>query len=307
MGTVCSFTLTGDENTAWEDLYKAADKVQETFYAIEKSCNIFDEKSELSKLNSAMKNAPVKCSEMLWQILLKARFFHQYSSGAFDVTIQPLMRLWGFYRKKQVLPSAEEIRKVKKNTGLEKVIFDVKKQTVFAGGSGRAFDLGGIAKGYALDKAAECAASLGIRRGLLDLGGNLRSLELPPGKNKEAHIIGIRDPNGGQNCIETVKMPNNMSIATSGNYERYVVIDNIRYTHILDGRTGRPVSGMLSVTVLTPEGVDSDALSTSIFILGEKFAEKVCKDFPRTSVLLFREENGKIVRKSFGRAFRKEP
>ena len=162
------------------------------------------------------------------------------------------------------------------------------------------FDLGGIAKGYALDRAAATAAEHGIRRGLLDLGGNLRTLELPPSGKKKNHIIGIRDPRGGHKSIEIISMPNNMSMATSGNYERYVVIDNIRYTHILDGRTGHPVSGMLSVTVLTPEGVHSDALSTGIFILGESFAEKVYKDFPGSSILLFREEKGKLIRKSWG-------
>ena len=304
MGTICHIRLTGEAGTSAEKMKAAADAVQDTFYRIEKICNIFDEKSALSRINQALeKSLQAKCPEEdLWKILLEARFFYQYTEGAFDVTIAPLMRLWGFHRKNVRLPSPGEIAEAKKNTGLDKCIFnDTKRLISSRKGFYPQFDLGGIAKGYALDKAAETAAKYGIRRGLLNLGGNLRTLELPPTEKKKNHMIGIRDPRGGQKSIEIIAMPNNMSMATSGNYERYAVIDNIRYTHILDGRTGHPVSGMLSVTVLTPQGIHSDALSTGIFILGENFAEKVYKDFPGTSILLFREEKGKLIRKSWGK------
>ena len=304
MGTVCQFRLTGEEGTSPEMVRKAADAVQDTFYRIEKLCNVFDEKSALSRINRALKNSSsAKCPENdLWEILLAARYFYRYSGGAFDVTIGPLMRLWGFYRKKAHLPSGEEITVIKKSTGLDHCIFDDTKQIKVIGmGCVPQFDLGGIAKGYALDKAAETAAQYGIKRGLLDLGGNLRTLEFSSERKEKYHLIGIRDPKGGSSCAEKIKMPGNMSISTSGNYERYVVINNIRYTHILDGRTGIPVSGMLSVTVMTPEGIHSDALSTAIFILGENFAEKVYKDFPDTSIVLFREEKGQIIRKGWGR------
>ena len=303
MGTLCQFRLTGEKGTSPEKMKEAADAVQDTFYRIEKICNIFDKTSSLSRINQALeKSIQAECPEEdLWKILLEARFFYRYTGGAFDVTIAPLMRLWGFHRKKAILPASGEIASAKKNTGLDKCIFDdTAKMISSRKGYSPQFDLGGIAKGYALDKAAETAAKYGIRRGLLDLGGNLRTLELPPEKKKKNHLIGIRDPRGDNKSIEKIEMPNNMSMATSGNYERYVVIDNIRYTHILDGRTGYPVSGMLSVTVLTPRGVHSDALSTSIFILGESFAEKVYKDFPGTSILLFREEKGLLIRKSWG-------
>lgn len=307
MGTICSFRLIGEENTSPEELAAAADKVQDTFYQIEKICNIFDPGSELALLNEKMNSSPGVCSPRLWEILHEARYFYRYSSGAFDISILPLMRLWGFYRKRAVLPTEKEIREAKKNTGLDKVFFDDARHTVFVPSPAKIrFDLGGIAKGYALDQAAECAAKYGIRRGLLDLGGNLRSLEKAPGRNKPYHIIGIRDPEGGNFSVENVVLPNNMSIATSGSYERHVFIGGKRYTHILDARTALPVSsGILSATVLTGKGIHSDALSSCVFILGEAFAKKVCRDFPDSSILIYKEENGKIVRKSFGRAFQK--
>ncbi|MBO4303075.1 MAG: FAD:protein FMN transferase [Lentisphaeria bacterium] len=305
MGTVCSFRLVGEAGRSPEEMALAADAVQESFREVERICSRFDEKSELSSLNRNMHRSPVKVSLLLWGILVEAKFFHSYTSGAFDVTIAPLMGLWGFHRKKALLPSREAIARTKAETGLEKVVFGEKEHSLFSPSGKLSFDLGGIAKGFALDYAAETAAKHGIRRGLLDLGGNLRSLELPPGNGKKNHIIGIRDPRGGNFSVEKIELPNGMSIATSGNYERYVLIGGIRYTHIIDPRTGSPVSGMLSATVLTRGSMWSDALSTSVFILGESFAEKVCSDFPETSVLLFREEKGKILRRSFGTAFRK--
>lgn len=302
MGTICSFRLAGNSSMTEEELQKAAQEVQNTFFQIEKMCNIFDEKSELSILNSKMSRSPVQCSGSLWELLQEARFFHQYSSGAFDVTIRPLMLLWGFHRKKASLPAESRIKETKNDIGLSRILFDEKNHSVFAPPPGKPqFDLGGIAKGYALDKAARTAAEYGIKRGLLDLGGNLRSLELPPQKNKPCHRIGIRDPEGGDFSVETIELPNGMSIATSGNYERYVRIGGVRYTHILDARTGYPVSGILSATVLTGKAVHSDALSTCVFILGEEFAEKVHKEFPDTSILIFREEKGKLIRKGWGR------
>lgn len=302
MGTVCSFHLTGEAGKSMEEMLLAADAVQDTFYEIEKLCNIFDEKSVLAEINRQIKNGnKAEYPEELHELFFQAGFFYSLTSGAFDVTIAPLMRLWGFYRKKGVLPAPSAIEETRKNTGWDKFSFDEKNRIITpAHGSKAQFDFGGIAKGYALDKAAEKAVQMGIKRGLLDLGGNLRSLPLPPDKDKKHFLIGIRDPLGGKSFVETIKMPANMSMATSGNYERYVVIGKTRYTHILDARTGTPVSGMLSVTVLTPKGVHSDALSTSIFILGEEFAGKVCKEFPATSVLLFREEKGKIIRKGWG-------
>ena len=302
MGTVCAFRLTGEAGKSMEEMNQAADAIQDTFYKMEKLCNIFDEKSALSEINRKIKDYKIaECPGELWEIFREAGFFYSYTCGAFDVSISPLMRLWGFYRKKGVLPASSAIAETRKNTGWDKFIFDGKKRTVaLRAGSLAQMDLGGIAKGYALDKAAEKAAEMGIKRGLLDLGGNLRSLPLPPQKDRKNFLIGIRDPLGGSSWVENVEMPNNMSMATSGNYERYVVINNTRYTHILDARTGYPVTGMLSVTVLTSKGIHSDALSTSIFILGEDFAEKVCKEFPSTSVLLFREENGKIIRRGWG-------
>ncbi|MBR2364656.1 MAG: FAD:protein FMN transferase, partial [Lentisphaeria bacterium] len=195
MGTICFFRLAGEEGTNAEEMKLAADAVQDTFYRIEKMCNIFDEKSELSRINRALKEGhEVKCSSELWSLLQEARFFYRYSSGAFDVTIAPLMRLWGFHRKNVSLPSEDSIGTVKKNTGLDKVIFYGEKCTLSSGAGTPRFDLGGIAKGYALDKAAETAEKYGIRRGLLNLGGNLRTLKLPPQRNKKNHCIGIRDP-----------------------------------------------------------------------------------------------------------------
>jgi thiamine biosynthesis lipoprotein len=164
----------------------------------------------------------------------------------------------------------------------------MEKHSVKFSGPGIRLDLGGIAKGYAIDRAAKAAISKGISCGTINLGGNIRCLQdTPPGKEK--YSVGVRDPLKKDDICGVIHVTGT-SISTSGNYEKYVTIDGTRYTHIMDPATGSPVNGMIAVTVVTPRGVDSDALSTSIFIKGEAFARKTCALIPGTSVLIIRPD-----------------
>lgn len=281
MGTVGSITVYGRDRKIRE---KALDQAQKTIREIESTCNIFKPDSELSRLNAAAFRKEVACSPLLWEVLCEAERFHKISGGAFDVTVKPLMSLWGFHRKRSTLPSDREIAETMKKVGFDKVRLNPEKHSVRFLSEGVGIDLGGIAKGFALDKAMETLRGSGIRNAVVNLGGNILCLTE---HGKRDRIIGIRDPVHADRIIARLPMRNN-GIATSGDYERYVVIDGKHYTHIIHPRTGRPVSDMLSVTVVTPRGVDSDALSTSTFILGEAFAEKICREFPDTGVLMVR-------------------
>ena len=124
----------------------------------------------------------------------------------------------------------------------------------------------------------------GIRRGILDLGGNIGCITP---ENREPFRVGIRDPESPGGIVGSVEMRNSC-VATSGSYERYVIIGGKQYTHIMDPVTGMPVSGIFSATIVTPRGTDSDALSTAIFVKGEKFADEVCRKIPGTGVLIVR-------------------
>ncbi len=296
MGTVAQYKLYGDKAT----VEVAADRVRDTFFKIEQLCNIFNPKSEISRLNQTAAERPFHCSPILWDLLQKSRTAYRLSHGAFDITARPLMLLWGFYRKRgDSLPSQAEIKATLHNVGLNQVVFDDKAHTVKFTHPGISFDLGGIAKGYAVDLAVAAVKKLGIKQGIINLAGNMYCFPVPF-PNRKSYRIGIKDPKHKERLCGYVDLLNT-SLATSGNYERYVTIKGKRYSHIMDVRDGRPISGMLSVTIITPSACVADYLSTSVFINGVDFARKVCQKIPGTQIFIIAEDHsGKIVRTALG-------
>lgn len=283
MGTIAEIQFYGDEKTA----QKAADIVKKKFDEIEKTFSIFDPSSEVSRLNSNAFDAPFQCSEQLWKLLDRARFFHELSDGSFDISCAPLMELWGFYRKQGQLPKKDEVEASLQRVGLDKIIFDDKNHTVKFAVPGMRLDFGGIAKGYAVDLAADAAKATGIKAGIINLGGNLKCLEEPPPK-KKTYTIGIRDPFNKNAVCGTVELLGK-SCSTSGNYEKYVNIEGKRFTHIMNPSNGMPVENSIAVTVITESACDADALSTSFFIQGEKILKKVLARYPSIQVLMITE------------------
>ncbi|QSH41488.1 FAD:protein FMN transferase [Lentisphaerota bacterium ZTH] len=286
MGTFARIMLFGKKQMLVD---QAADRVMDIFENIQSTCNIFDPDSELSRLNQTAYDRPFKCSPQLWSFLEVSRKAYQLSDGAFDITARPLMKLWGFYSKRGNLPSAAEIKKAESKIGLDKVIFNDEEKTVKFTVKGMSFDLGGIAKGIAVQAAANAVMKMGVKSGIIDLGGNMFCLPKPPlnRPGSEAYLIGIRNPLHTQQIMGVVEMLD-QAVATSGNYERYVTIDGHHYTHIMDPRTGKPVEDMLSVTIVTPNAGDADFLSTAVFIRGEQFARDILKKFKDTGIIIIR-------------------
>ena len=282
MSTFGTVSLAHQEKMTVSNALTAA---HEAIREVEKTCNIFDPESELAKLNATAADEPFACGELLWDVLTRARAFWKDSGGVFDVTIDPLMKLWGFHSNRETLPPAEEIAEAKRLTGLEKVLFDDKKHTVKFTVPGMSINLGGIAKGYALDRAADAVRELGVKTGWIEIGGNILALPKKSGGGKYA--AGIRNPFHKDDLLGKTAL-SDAAISTSGNYERYVVIDGKQYTHIIDPATGLPVSGMDSVTVIAPTGIASDAISTSIFIAGPDAVAAWTKKFPGLRVLIVR-------------------
>ncbi|MCF7888827.1 MAG: FAD:protein FMN transferase, partial [Victivallales bacterium] len=143
MGTWAELTLYGSKNVT----ELAFRKIRKVFNDVNKVCNRFNKQSELSRLNSSAAERPFKCSNLLWKILIDSKFFYELSDGTFDVTVTPLMELWGFYRKQNKIPSEFLIKKTLKQVGLDKVKYNKKNHTVFYTEKGIQIDLGGIAKG----------------------------------------------------------------------------------------------------------------------------------------------------------------
>jgi len=297
MNTVAQFKLYGPPM----DVGKAFESAREAIIKVEKTCSIFDPKSEISRLNASAADSPFKCSPLLWEILEHSRRFHRISGGSIDITVKPLMSLWGFHKKRGELPAQKDIEEALKTVGLEKAEFDDAKQTVKFNVKGMGFDLGGVAKGFALGKASEKVLSQGINRGMIKLGGNIRCLPAaPPGR--DSYKIGIQSPFDKEEICGVASVIDS-SIGTSGDYENYVVIEGRHYTHIMNPKTGRPVENMLSATIVTPQEIDSDALSKALFVDGPKAAQELCERIPRTQALIIRldpADSTKIIVEKFG-------
>jgi len=279
LGTYASLKFWTPERTA----EAAASAIAADLYEIHRTLNLFDPESELSRLNRSAAEKPFRCSALMWKILCAARTAWKETNGAFDVTVGPLMELWGFHRKRSTLPTYAEIESVMAKVGFDKVIMDDSDRTVHFRRAGMRLDFGGIAKGFALDRCVRIAREHGVHCGLIDLGGNIFCLERPP-PGRAAYEIGIRDPFDPDGICGTIRLVDG-AVATSGNYEQYVVLDGKRFTHIVDPRSGRPVADVAAVTVVTPRGVDSDVFSTAIFVAGDPMIRALKTLHPESRVL----------------------
>jgi thiamine biosynthesis lipoprotein len=280
MGTVASFTLyTTSEKLAEE----AAQKAQTEFQKVVSVANLYDKDSELSRLNASASGEEFHCSPEMWKLLMRAQRAYTDSNGVFDITVKPLMDLWGFYRKRQMIPSPEAIDETLKRVGFNKVILDPEKRSVRFTVPQMALDLGGIAKGYAADRAAAAIVATGITSGVVDLGGNLKLLPSPP-PGRNCYIVGIRKPGRRGEIIPDLLMdlPPDCAIATSGDYERFVVLNGKTYGHIINPKSGIPEANR-SVSVITSNALDADVFSTSAYLGKEKTAEFLKRKYPGTS------------------------
>ena len=274
-GTITIYGLSDEDAEA-----AAADAVRE-MHRIESVMSTWKEESEISKINRDARGKPVKLSSELFLLLNKASLFSKMTGGAFDVTAMPVVKLWGFQGGEPKLPSDKEIADAIKKVGWRKMVLDAADTTVTLYG-GVTIDLAGIGKGYAVDRCVGILRDHGAVSALVDLGGNMFAIGAPPGR--EAWSIGIRDPEDSGGVIGKLLISDE-AVATSGNYENFVVIDGKRYGHIVDPRTGQTVDHVLGVTVIAPSATQSDALSTGLFVMGPEKSQGIGEIFPGTSAI----------------------
>jgi thiamine biosynthesis lipoprotein len=222
--------------------------------------------SPLSRLNREAATAPVAVDPELLDFLAECLRRSRESDGAFDVTVGPLMKAWGFFRGDGRVPGTEELGQVLERVGYRHVVLDRAAGTVRFDRPGVELDLGGIAKGYAVDRVVDLLRRRGVASALVNLGGSsVYGLGAPPGG--EAWEVGVVDPADPAKTALTVRL-RDRALSVSGGYARFFEEDGVRYAHILDPRTGRPVRGVLSVAVLTARATDGDALGDVLFVQG---------------------------------------
>jgi thiamine biosynthesis lipoprotein len=250
------------------DQAKAQAAAKEAFARVAELNSImsdYDAKSELMRLCAQSGGPAVKVSQPLMEVLVRAQRVSEQSEGAFDVTIGPVVGLWRKSRRNARLPDKEALATARAVVGWKKVELNLKNQTVCLTASGMRLDLGGIAKGYAADEMLGILKKHGLNRALIAAGGDLRAGDAPPGKaGWTVAIAAVDAKKEGPRYLSLV----NAAVSTSGDAEQFIEIEGVRYSHIVDPRTGVGLIGRRSATVIAPEGLTSDSLATTLAILG---------------------------------------
>lgn len=288
MDTFCEISCYGDSKdksiAAIDAAFKEMERIEHVF-------SKFDENSEVSKINRRSGSEKVKVNEEVFKLTEEAVYYSRVSEGAFDITVAPLMEIWGFVRKNKTMPGKETIENALKSVGYKNIELDSEELSIKFLNKGAKVDFGGIAKGYAADRAKDVLVSKGIKNGLVNLGGNIFALGSAPGKKNWK--IGVYDPGNKGKLLQSFEL-NDRAISTSGNYERFFEIEGKRYSHIINPITGEPCHGIISVTVVADSAEQADALSTAIFVMGEGKGLNLAKSIKGIKVLILKED-GKII------------
>ncbi len=249
--------------------------------------------SEWSQINREAGVRPVRVSEETIQLLQACKQYSKASEGTFDITVGPLMKVWGFYKGSGHLPHRAEVRVALANVGSDKIL--IEGDAVRFARPGMDIDPGGIGKGYAVDKLAAILKEYGIRSALISAArSSIYAIGAPP--NEPGWRVQIRDPKDATKVAEQVVLRDE-SMSTSGNYEKFFYAEGKMYSHIMDPRTGFPAQGMLSVSVIAPRCIDSEAWTKPIYIQGRAWAQQHKPQGFRAYVC---EDTNPALRRPFG-------
>lgn len=246
--------------------------------------------SELNRLSAKAGGPAMKISRDLFAVLALSCDLARRSSGAFDPTVGPLVRLWRTARRSGRLPEAAALKAARAASGWRMMILDAHARTARLARPGMKLDLGGIAKGYACQKAVQAVAQQGVRSCLVEMGGDVALGAAPPGERGwRVEIPNAPEP-------QRMQVLSNCAVSTSGDTEQYVEIGGKRYSHIVDPRTGTGLTSRIAVTVIAPDGGLSDSLSTAVSVLGEAQGRKLCTQFKGVRLFLTRARDAESGR-----------
>jgi thiamine biosynthesis lipoprotein len=289
MGTILEFKLycKNEEicNKAIFDAYSEVKKLDDIF-------SNYKADSVLSRINSLAGKGKISVPEEFIRLTHQALFFSTLTDGAFDITVGKAMELWKIGSEKNTLPGPEEIEKVKECVGFKKVKLYPEEKWIELQSPCLSLDFGAIGKGYAIDKAVTVLESYGVERGIVNFGGNIYAMGPPPGE--DGWTVGVRHPRDEGKVLNLLKIKN-MSVSTSGDYERYFEIKGRRFSHIIDPRSGFPVDVTPSVTVISKSATEADALSTGFSVMGRDQALKLLEELSHVGAMIVIENEGKLL------------
>lgn len=263
MGNRFEFTVLGpNENWCAEKIDIAIEEIRR----IEKLLTTFSEESITFKINEMAGIKPVEVPEEVFSLIKRCQMISQITQGAFDISYGGLdKKFWNFDTKMTVLPDLELAKKSVRLINYQNILLDEENKTVFLKEKGMRLGFGGIGKGYAAEMAKKKLLENGVESGIVNASGDLSAWGVQ--ENGQPWTIGIADPNHQNEIFSSFRITNT-AVATSGNYEKFVIIDGKKYSHTIDPKTGFPVRGIKSVTIIADNAEIADALATPVTVLG---------------------------------------
>ncbi len=258
----------------------------ERFHDLNGCLSDYDENSEVRRFcDLTYPGEWVRVSDDLWNVLRLSVHYARISDGAFDPTVGQVVRLWRRARKGHRLPTERQIQEMLKTVGWENILFDKSRQAIALSENGAKnnvrIDLGGIAKGYAIDEAIKTMKILGVSRVLVDAGGDMGLGDAPPGK--EGWTIAVAPAKKGEKPTEFWTLAN-CGVANSGDMYQFVEIEGKRYSHIVNPKTGLGLTNRVMVSVIAPTAADADALASAVSVLGPEKGMELVDTLPDTEV-----------------------
>ena len=262
---------------------RIAGGVENVISDLEQTFNVHNKSSGISKLNADAAQFPFWASKYIDDMLILSRRWYDISDGAFDPTVGPLISLWENAGKRDELPTGQRIEDALLLVGLNKIKIADDGKISFAV-RGMSLDFGAIAKGFIVDMAARTMTEHGVERGVVDAGGDIYAF------GEGTFRFGIKDP-VNKDAVMGILEVGQGAIVTSGDYERFIEIDGIKYPHILDPKTGMPVhNGIVSVTVVGGDAADADALATSVMVMGLSEGIALAREMGHVKLIIVRRE-----------------
>ena len=255
---------------------------------IEKMISSWDEGSETYQINKNAGIKPVKVSPELYKLIEDCNQISEFTNGAFDITFASMDMIWKFDGSMTKMPTDAAIKKSVARVGYQKIILNSDDQTVFLKEKGMKISFGAIGKGYAADKAKQFLVSRQVVGGIIDAAGDLTTWGTDV--SGEKWIIGVVNPVNKNKIVSWLPVVES-SVATSGNYEKYVTFKGKQYSHIIDPRTGYPSSGIRQVSIFAKDAKMCDALATAVFIMGKDDGLLLINGLRDVDVILFDSEN----------------
>ena len=284
MGTRFEITLVSTQEVANQYLNAAQGEIER----IERLISSWDANSQTAEINRQAGITPVKVAKELYDLIARSIEISKITQGAFDISYAALDPVWFFDGRMKAVPSEFERLKSVQNIGFKDLVLNAKEQTVYLPKKGMKIGFGAIGKGYAADATKKLMKSLGVSSGIINASGDLTSWgKKPDGTDWQ---VGISNPENPAKVFSWFPV-RDAAVATSGNYEKYVTLEGKQYSHIMDPRTGMPVSGIKSVTVFAPKAELADAFATAVFIMGIDTGIDTISQLPGMSCIIVDAEN----------------